>query len=268
LVGVAALLVLLIGASFALSGQARSNAESEAELSAERSVVSGLSSVLTPDLVERDIRDRDYQDLLIDVQSGVMSDAHVVRVRIWKPDGDLIFSTAQLDDVEEFIAVDNTQIQQAAEGQTVSVVAGATEAPLAGLEGSDEQLLVTYVPLQFSEASPPDGVVEIDQRYSAILEEANGLWRPVQIGLGVALLGLGALFAVSQRRSKRREASRWSPKPSRQSAETRKLRDAEDRALASDRAKQLAEERLAQAEGRVAELEKAEVPPEIRTRPR
>ncbi len=265
-VGVAALLVLLIGASFALSGQARSNAESEAGLSAERYVVSGLSSVLTPDVVERDIRDREYQDLLVDVQSGVMSDAHVVRVRIWKPDGDLIFSTAQLDDVEEFVAVGNTQIQQAADGETVSVVAGATQAPLAGLEGSDEPLLVTYVPLQFSDESAPAGVVEIDQRYSSILKDANGLWRPVQIGLGVALLGLGALFAISQRRSKRRETPRWSSKPSRQSDETRKLRDAEDRARAADRAKQLAEERLAQAEGRVAELEKAEVPPEIRTR--
>lgn len=264
--GVAALLVLLIGASFAMSGRARTTAESEAELRAEQSVVAGLSSGLTPELVQRDIRDREYQDLLVDIQSGIMSDANVVRVRIWKPDGDLVFSTAQLDDVAEFTAVGNAQIQQASEGTTVSVVAEVTDAPLAGLEGSEEALFVTYVPLQFGEDAAPAGVVEIDQTYSAILQDVNGLWRPVQIGLGVALLGLGALFGVSQRRSKRRQPSKWSAKPARQSDDARRIRDAEDRVLAAERTSKLAEERLEQAEARVAELEKSEVPPEVKSR--
>jgi hypothetical protein len=263
--GVAALLVLLIGASFALAGRARTAAEDEAQLVAEQYVASGLSSSLTAEAVDGDLRDRDYQDLLVDMQSGILSDANVLRVRIWRPDGDLVFSTAVEDDVEEF-TLDSPEIQQAAEGRVVSVVAEATDAPLAGLEGNPEALFVTYVPLQFAEDSAPAAVVELDQRYSALLEELNGLWRPVQIGLGVALLGLGVLFAVWQRRSKRRESSRWSPRPTRQSDDARRLRDLEARALAAERASQLAEERLAQAEGRVTELEKAEVPPEIRTR--
>jgi len=47
-------------------------------------------------------------------------------------------------------------------------MADETAAPLNGLEGSDEKLFVTYVPLQFPNETEPAGVTEIDQRYSAI----------------------------------------------------------------------------------------------------
>jgi hypothetical protein len=146
------------------------------------------------------------------------------------------------------------------------VVTDETTAPLNGLEGSDEKLFVTYVPLQFPSESEPAGVTEIDQRYSAIEAEAERFWRPVQIGLAVALVGLGVLFAISQRSSRSRTSSRWGPKPPRVSRDERNLKDAEDRALAAERATKEAERRLEESERRVEELTKAEMPPEVRAR--
>lgn len=261
----AVVLVLLIGLSFLMSSGARQDAEAEAELRAE-AAVAGLSTLLTPELVEGDILGSSHRDLLPSVQSGVMADERIVRVRIWKPGGDLIFSTALRDEIETFVAVDNVQIRQAADGQTVSVVAGVTAAPLAGLEGSDVDLFVTYVPLRFPNETEPPAVVEIDQEYAAVQEASDRLWRPVQIGLFVALGGLAVLFGMSQRRGRARASARYGSKPQRVTRDERNLRDAEDRAIAAERAAREAERRLADAERRLEEFAKAEVPPEIRTR--
>jgi chromosome segregation ATPase len=262
---VAGVLLLLLAASFVLAGRAVEATKADAQVRAERYAVSGLSGELTADVVRGDIVGPEYRDLLSRVQSGITSDERVVRVRIWKPDGDLIFSTGR-DDVEQFVAVDHPQIQQAAEGQTASAVSDATDAPLAGLEGSDEKLFVTYVPMQFPSEAEPSAVTEIAQRYSAIQEEALRLWRPVQIGLAVALGGIAVLFAISQRRSKGTTRAAWVAKPARESRDDRKLRDAENRAAAAERAARLAEERLSDAEQRLEVLDKAEVAPEIGAR--
>ncbi|MGH2636187.1 MAG: hypothetical protein ACRDHU_08595, partial [Actinomycetota bacterium] len=253
---VAVVLVLLIGLSFVMSSRARQDAETEAEERAERYAVSGLPSQVTPEAVEGDILGTAYRELLADMQSGIMSDTRVLRIRIWRPDGDLIFSTEARDEVESFVAVDDAQIQLAADGQTTSVISEADPAPPAGLEGSDVDLFVTYVPLRFANETEPSAVVEITQAYAVVQDETNRIWRPVQIGLFVALGGLAVLFGISQRRG-RSSTARWGDKPARVTRDERKLRDAEDRALAAERAARVAEGRLTDAERRVEELTKA-----------
>jgi hypothetical protein len=264
-VAAAALLVALLGASFVMGARARRAAEADAEARAQRAVVSALSTAeLTPDIVAEDVPDRAYPGLLARMQAAILSDPSMSRVRIWRPDGDLIFSTSQTDDVDDFIAVGHAEIGSAAQGDVTSVVVPASDAPPAGLEGSDETLLVTYVPLRFPNEAGPSAVVEVDQVYDAIDDEANGVWQPVQIGLAVALAGLGVLFGFSRRAGRRR--SRWVERAPRESRDARKLRDAENRAVAAERAVQQLEEQLAEAEGRLAELAKADVAPEVRER--
>jgi hypothetical protein len=262
--GIGVLLLLMLGASFLMSRRALDTAEADAELAAQRDAVA-ISSELTPEMVQDDILGPDYRELLAIVQAEVLVDEDVVWVRIWKPDGDLIFSTAAQDSVEEFVAVDDPQIEAASGGETVSVVLESTAAPLNGLEGADEDLFVTYTPLRFPNDPEPAGVIEIAQRYASIVQEANAIWRPVQIGIVVALVAVGVLFAITQRAAARR--SRWTPaKAPRVTKDERQLKDAEDRAIAAERAAREVEQRLADAERRVEELSRAEVPPEIRAR--
>src|SRR5512134_1952968 len=168
--GIGVLLLLMLGASFLMAGRALDTAEADAELDAQRYAVA-VSSEVTPEMVEDDILGADYRELLAIVQAEILVDPDVVRVRIWKPDGDLIFSTAAQDSVEEFVAVDDPQIEAASEGETVSIVVESTAAPLNGLEGADEDLFVTSAPLRFPNEPEPAGVVEIGQRYAAIVQE-------------------------------------------------------------------------------------------------
>jgi hypothetical protein len=261
--GLGVVLLVFLGFSFLVSGSALEDAEADAEDRAQGLAASVLFTALTPDLVSGDILGPDYRDLLIRVQAGILTDERVVQVRVWRPDGDLIFSTAQRDAIDEFVAQDDPNLELAAGGETVSAIVEATVSPRQGLQGSDEKLYQTYVPLQ-----PPDGtevtaVVQIDQRYAAIEDEANRLWRPIQIGLIVPLGIVVVLFGLSLRARAETETEPASRDVRR---DERKLRDAESRATAAERAAREVEERLAEAERRLKDAATSEVPPDAASR--
>ena len=113
-------------------------------------------------------------------------------VRIWRLDGALIYSTAQRDDAG-VIAGDDQWIAQALEGQTVSVLSSAGTYH-DGLKRPNEEMFQTFVPIRSSIDSLIDGVVQIDQRYSAIRNQAYRVWRPVQFIALALLVAIGVLF--------------------------------------------------------------------------
>jgi D-alanyl-D-alanine carboxypeptidase len=129
--GVALLLLVLLVGSFLLSRGSIEETEQEAERRAEALAASVLFDQLTTDVVVGDILGPDYRELIIAVQAGILSDDRVAQVRIWKTDGDPIFSTAQGDKITEYVK-DNPQIQRAAEGETNSLLTGATVAAKSG----------------------------------------------------------------------------------------------------------------------------------------
>jgi len=280
LLGVGVLLSGLLTMSFMLSGTGLEDAEATAETRAEQFAEAFLFTELTPDLLARDIMGTPYRDLLISVQAGILSDHRVVRLRIWKAGGDLIFSTAQRDKVDEFFARENAEIARASQGETVSTATGQRVPPVNGLEGSDEQLYETYVPLEIVGAVAPFAVVQIDQRYASIEDAANRIWRLVQMFLILALVGFVGVAAISLRQSPGAEpASADEPRQVRQprrSREERKRRDEEARALSSEHAERQAGmgQRIAQAGPRIREMapEKAremgpeKAPPGVRKR--
>lgn len=277
LLGVGVLLSGLLAMSFRLSGTGLEDAEATAETRAEQFAEAFLFTELTPDLLARDIMGTPYRDLLISVQAGILSDHRVVRLRIWKAGGDLIFSTAQRDKVDEFFARENDEITRASQGETVSAATGRRVPPVDGLEGSGEKLYQTYVPLEIDGAVAPFAVVQIDQRYASIEDAANRIWRLVQMFLILALIGFAGVAAISLRQSPGAEpASADQPRQPRRSREERKRRDEEARALSSEHAERQAGmgQRIAQAGPRIREMapEKAremgqeKAPPGVRKR--
>jgi hypothetical protein len=267
--GVALLLLVLLVGSFLLSRGSIEETEQEAERRAEALAASVLFDQLTTDVVVGDILGPDYRELIIAVQAGILSDDRVAQVRIWKTDGDLIFSTAQGDKITEYVAKDNPQIQRAAEGETNSLLTGATVAAKSGLEGSNEQLLETFVPLHLANELSVSGVVQIDQRYEEIRAEALSVWRPVQIAVAFLLPAAILLLVLSIRRGEEPEAVVVGA-PARAGAEVvvddRALRDAEERAQAAERAAREAESRMAETEKRLREADKAGTTPSMLSR--
>jgi len=262
------LLVLLVG-SFLLSRGSIEESEQEAERRAEALAASVLFDQLTTDTVAGDILGPEYRELIIAVQAGILSDDRVAQVRIWKTDGDLIFSTAQRDKITEYVAQDNPQIQQAAEGETNSLTTNTTVAARSGLEGSTEQLFETFMPLHLANELSVSGVVQIDQRYEEIRAEALSVWRPVQIAVAFLLPAAIVLLVLSIRKGDEPEAVTVGA-PGRADAEVvvddRVLRDAEERAQAAERAARDAESRMAGTEKRLREAEKAGTTPSMLSR--
>jgi hypothetical protein len=266
--GLGVVLLVFLGLSFVLSGRALKDAEADAQDRAEHYAASVLFTALTPDLVSGDILGPDYRDLLIQIQAGILSDPQVVQVRIWKPDGDLIFSTAQRDAIDEAVVADDPQIEQAAAGHTVSVITEATVSPRQGLQGSDEKLFETFEPIRLPDLSTIVGVVQINQRYDAIEDQANRIWRPVQIGLIVPLGAVAVLFGISLRAPAPEPEAGSATEPSAREVkrDDRKLRDAEERANAAERAAREVEARLADAERKVRESGTTGIPPDVAAR--
>ncbi|MGZ8625887.1 MAG: hypothetical protein ACXWXK_04340 [Actinomycetota bacterium] len=263
--GVAAGLIIVLGLSFLMASRALESSEADAEARAERYATSGIATGLEPDQVEADITGSAYRALQLRVKGEILADPVVKAVRIWKPNGDLIFSTVPRDDVAEVVAVDQPEIQAAArDGVTTSVVATVADAPPADPEASTPDLFVTYLPLRFANEPEPLGAIEIAQDHGAIRDDANRIWRPVQVATLVALAAVGVLFAIAQRASMgsraRPSAQTFGPR------DDRRLRDAEDRAEAAERAAREVEGRLADADRRLADAANAEPSAEVRAR--
>jgi hypothetical protein len=247
--GAVLLLLLVLVGSVVLSGSSVAGAEQDAQLRAESLSASVVEEELTPDLLIRDIDGTAYRDLTDRVQAGILSDDRFTVVRIWRLDGALIYSTAQKDDAG-VIAGDDPWIAQALEGQTTSVLSSSGTYH-DGLKRPNEEMFQTFVPIRSSSDSLVDGVVQIDQRYPAIHDQAYRVWRPVQFIALVLLVAVGVLFVRWLRNAPAtaEPAAQLERRvtPGRR-ADDLQVRDAVERA---DRAERLARE----SEKRVEELE-------------
>jgi hypothetical protein len=244
--GAALMLLLVLIGSLVLSGSSVAGAEQDAQARAESLSASVVEEELTPDLLARDIRGTAYRDLTVRVQAGILSDDRFTAVRIWRLDGALVYSMAQMEDAG-VIAGDDQWIAQALEGQTVS--ARSSEGTIQeGVERPNEDLFQTFVPIRLSSESLVDGVVEIDQRYSAVHDQAFRVWRPVQYVALVLLVAVGVLFVRWVRNASARERS---GAPIERRLGPGRRADDLDAVARADRAERLARE----SEQRLRELE-------------
>jgi hypothetical protein len=188
-------LLAFVGGRAALSTQER-NAE-ELAVGYTDTV---LFEALDADLLGDEIRGRNYRDLIIQVQGGIMTDEGVARVRIWALDGTLLFSTESLEQIGVAKAVNSEPIEAAARGQVTSVVSDATVAAKSGLSGTTQRLFQTYAPIRVRERTAIVAVAEIDRTYASMTAAAERPWRAVQIAIGAAALLCAVLLVLSLRR--------------------------------------------------------------------
>src|SRR5215210_6479405 len=155
-----------------------------------------LFEALDADLLGDEIRGRQYRDLIIQVQGGIMTDEGVARVRIWAPDGTLLFSTESLEQIGVAKALNSEPIEAAVDGRVSSVVSEATVEAKSGLTGSTQRLFQTFAPIRVRERTAILGVAEVDRTYTSIARAAEQPWRALQIGLGAAALLCALLFLL------------------------------------------------------------------------
>jgi len=246
--GLALVVLVLFGLTFLLAARSREQATTDARERAVETTDELLAGPISPELASADIVGTERRDLSDLVREQILDDDRIVRVLVWKPDGDLIFSSEQ-DDTPETIAGRDLQFSQAAGGVPASAV----------VEESGVTLLRTFVPLRSLGAPGTYAVVQFDERYDAIAAEATRTWRVARVVLLVLLGVLVVALALSFRRG--RGAPRVRERPA--EGDERAMHELEERARAAEQAARDAEGRLAIAERRMSEASILDLPPSI-----
>lgn len=205
------LLVVLGGALAAMSivqrdralQQQYEDAQERAELYAATVFRSALDAgdVATP--LEGSRRDA----LFAEVQAFVLTDATVARVRLWDPEGTLLFSTDRAENAGD--TSEDPAIGDASSGSVQSrlVVGPLSPPPAAGGDREDMPLFQTFAPLRVRGSADILGAIEIEQFAAALEERANDPWWIVQAAASGVTVLLALLALVSIARGKRRPAA-------------------------------------------------------------
>lgn len=217
------LLVVLAGALLSLAifqrdralQQAYEDAEDRADLYARTVLRSALSQTDIAGPLEGQARD----DLFAEVQGLVLTDPIVARVRIWDPDGTLLFSTDPAD--QEGETSQDPAIAVAAGGRTQSrlTVEDLSRSTVAADEPVSTPLFQTFAPLRVQDDADVRGAAEVEHFAVEIEDRADDPWWLVQTvaTAATALLALMALVSVARgmRRPPRVSGEPRAAKPSR-----------------------------------------------------
>lgn len=193
------LLVVLAGALLALSIVQRDRAlereYEDAQVQAELYAATVFRSTLGPLDVATPLEGNRRDSLFDEVEAFVLIDPMVARVRLWSPDGTLLFSTDPADNPGE--TSQDPSIATAAGGAVQSRLAAE---PISAVEGDGRAtpLFQTFAPLRVRGSANVVGAVEVEQYAAALEKRADDPWWLVQAGASGAtiLLALMALIAV------------------------------------------------------------------------
>jgi len=205
------LLVALAGALLAMSivqrdaalQQQYEDAQERAELYAATVFRSALDArdVSTP--LEGIRRER----LAAEVQAFVLTDPTVARVRLWDPDGTLLFSSDPAENGGD--TSQDPAIADASSGSVSSRLAVEPLSPPPAVGGDRENtpLFQTFAPLRVRGSADVIGAVEVEQSAAALEERANDPWWIVQASASGVTVLLALLALISVARGMRRPAA-------------------------------------------------------------
>jgi signal transduction histidine kinase len=187
----------LIGVGIAAlrAGDLRATSEEAAQVRAELIAGSVIAPLLSPTDLAGPVRGSRYGELDRAIHEFAMKDAGVERVKIWSPDGMVVFSSdpeqvGLQPEIEE-------DLHEAFEGEVASEISDLDEAENASERVLADQLFETYVPINLSsdtESDEVDAVIEVYQDYSAIQRQIDGMNDTLKISLGIGLLALYVLL--------------------------------------------------------------------------
>ncbi len=249
------MLVALAGGLLALSILQRDRAlEQQYEAAQERAelyAATVIRTALEPGDVSGPLENGRRQSLLAEVQAFVLPDPAVARVRLWDPDGTLLFSSDAAEDPGDTST--DPAIGNASGGSVESRLAVEPLSPPPTGQGEREPtpLFQTFAPLRIRGSADIVGAVEIEQFASELEERADDPWWLVQAAAAgvTVLLALLALIAVA--RGMRRPTPPRSRKKDEATSRKRRGRGWDDADAAA------LQERLERATARAKEAEEA-----------
>ncbi|MDP9327820.1 MAG: HAMP domain-containing histidine kinase [Actinomycetota bacterium] len=200
---------LLIGAG--VMATTVSNVRHRAELAAHSHAAFVADAVLSPALTGIDLAaplsGEPYARLDSIVRSRILSDGYDVRVKIWRPDGTILYSDVAAIVGQRF-PDEAADLAEAIAGEPVFGVSDLTDEENVSERSIASKLLFSYVPLRSSPGGRPVAVAEVYQRYALIQGDISQLLRSLTITFAAGLLILYAALLPIARRASRELRSR------------------------------------------------------------
>ncbi|MGH2594547.1 MAG: hypothetical protein ACRDH7_01125 [Actinomycetota bacterium] len=128
-----------------------------------------------------------YDQLLAQLKRDLFTDQRIVRVRVWRPDGLLVFTTDDPSKIGALTSKDPS-VRAALQGDVVSVIQTETVAPDTSTTPVPTELFSTYVPLRDTDKAAVHGVVEIDSDYGLMRDSTSRPWKQMQVAFGIVAL--------------------------------------------------------------------------------
>jgi len=189
----AVLTVVCLAAVLVARQQQQQGLARKAEAAQERAVRytdNALIGRIDADRASRPFGGSGYEELMADVRRDLFTDQRVVRFRIWRPDGLLVFTTGDPEEIGKLTSTDDS-LRDGFKGEIASVVTAEAFAPDLSTTPALTELLAIYVPMRTSEKDRVFAVVEIDNDYGLMREGSSRPWSQMQVAFGfVAVLCL------------------------------------------------------------------------------
>ncbi|MEO8422832.1 MAG: hypothetical protein ABI595_02840 [Actinomycetota bacterium] len=218
-----------------------------------------LADRLDAQRVSRPIERSGYDELLAELKHGLFNDQRVVRVRVWRADGLLVFTTDHRSEIGDTTS-DDANLRSALRGDLVSVVATQSFAADDSTTSRSTTLFSTLIPLRSSSKAEVFGVVQIDNDYAMMVDASSHPWRQMQIAFAVVALLCLVMAIVSFVWSHRKEEPAKEDTgfgPSRRDVRA-VVRD-EKKALALQEEAEKLRERVKELEGRTKSIAEQQV---------
>ncbi|MGZ8650827.1 MAG: hypothetical protein ACXWX5_01480 [Actinomycetota bacterium] len=137
--------------------------------------------------VARPIARSGYDELLAELKHDLFNDQRVVRVRIWRADGLLVFTTDHRSEIGVTTSED-ANLRSALRGDLVSVVVSESFAPDDSTTPEPTRLFSTLIPLRTSDRAGVFGVVQIDNDYAMMVDASSHPWAQMKVAFGIVAL--------------------------------------------------------------------------------
>jgi PAS domain S-box-containing protein len=180
-----------VGVAAVMSGAVRGQEESGATFHARTVALEVVQPLLHPSDLARPVTGERYQQLRALIASRVLADGRIIRVKVWRLDGTVVFSDDPGVVGKRFTGEADLRLVGA--GEYVSGVSDLDEPENAGDRRLGAKLFETYVPLRPDPRGPVVAAIELYQSYGYVQEEIDHLLTTLAAVFGG---GLAALYLV------------------------------------------------------------------------
>lgn len=187
-----AFVLVAVGALYLLTRNARDRAELVGARHASFVGQSVLGPLFAGVNLRRPVTGAGYRRAAAAVRTRVLSDGLAVRVKVWRPDGTIVFSD-EPKLVGKRFPDEASELAEVAEGHLEMGVSDLQDEENEFERSLGDKLFYTYLPLRARPDGPVVAVAEIYQDYSFIQDDIDAVVRRVAV---IVVGGLAVLYAL------------------------------------------------------------------------